>query len=349
MSDLLRSLDREFNDYYGMADEYPEAVQKVVQRANEEGWWRELIAAARRARPTDPLLAAFGEDFDLAPVPVETTEHGSRRIEARDLEARVRAANSPFDIAVWRARLGEIEGRVCRVECPVGTPRGTGFLVGPDAVITNYHVLKRAIEGEWASDTIALRFDYKLVSSALTVNSGKIFRLAHDWLIDHSPYSASDLEANATDEVREDELDYVLIRVEGQPGNEPLLPNDPTTLTRGWIEVPPAAALPDFRTQKALFIVQHPDGKPMQVALDTDSIVGVFGRDTRLRYRTNTETGSSGSPCFGPDWQWIALHHSGDPMYPQPTDPARYNQGILVGPIVKLLTKRGKNTALGRV
>ena len=44
-----------------------------------------------------------------------------------------------------------------------------------------------------------------------------------------------------------------------------------------------------------------------------------------MRYRTNTEHGSSGSPCFDGDWALTALHHSGDPDFSRSAD---YNEGI---------------------
>src|SRR5262245_15323798 len=72
MNVLLLGINRDFNDYYGLNDDYPEAVQKLVSRANEELWWRGLVAAARAARPTDPQLAAFAAEFDrlgTSPIP----------------------------------------------------------------------------------------------------------------------------------------------------------------------------------------------------------------------------------------------------------------------------------------
>ena len=100
--------------------------------------------------------------------------------------------------------------------------------------------------------------------------------------------------------------------------------------------------MPDLKVQKAVYIVQHPLSRPMEVAIDTEGIIGFAAGDKRLRYRTNTQRGSSGSPCFGWGWQWIALHHSGDPAYK-----LRFNQGIPVSAIVRLLQKRGKSAALG--
>jgi V8-like Glu-specific endopeptidase len=70
------------------------------------------------------------------------------------------------------------------------------------------------------------------------------------------------------------------------------------------------------------------------------------GNGTRVRYTTTTEPGSSGSPCFGPDWQWVAIHHSGDPKYWAGGKPA-FNEGIPASAIRRLLTERGKAGLLG--
>jgi V8-like Glu-specific endopeptidase len=74
--------------------------------------------------------------------------------------------------------------------------------------------------------------------------------------------------------------------------------------------------------------------------------VGVNHTGTRVRYRTNTEAGSSGSPCFDINWNLIALHHLGDPNYDQLHKP-EYNQGIPISAIVQLLEHRGIRDQLG--
>ena len=63
---------------------------------------------------------------------------------------------------------------------------------------------------------------------------------------------------------------------------------------------------------------------------------------TRVRYRTNTLTGSSGSPCFDVDWNFIALHHAGEPG-----TEAKSNEGIPVDTLLALMTKRGTAKHLG--
>ena len=63
----------------------------------------------------------------------------------------------------------------------------------------------------------------------------------------------------------------------------------------------------------------------MKLAIDTQSVIGVNANGTRVRYKTNTEGGSSGSPVFDMLWNLSALHHYGDPSYSSPT----YNQGVV--------------------
>ena len=89
----------------------------------------------------------------------------------------------------WRETLATLEGQVCRVEIPKGNESdyGTGFLLGPDVLITNYHVMRLVKAGLVKPQDVILRFDYKRRSDGVTVNEGTVYRLATDWLIDESP------------------------------------------------------------------------------------------------------------------------------------------------------------------
>ena len=91
-------------------------------------------------------------------------------------------------------------------------------------------------------------------------------------------------------------------------------------------------------------IAQHPDGKPLKLAVDTESVIGVNPMRTRVRYATSTEPGSSGSPVFDLVWNLVALHQLGDPAYDHP--PA-YNQGVPIDLIQKRIAAHNKSDALG--
>ena len=343
---LLYRLNRNTWNYAGPNDNYPTTLLRVIQDANATLWWRDLVWEARKAVPGDPGLVAFEEQFSGAPTTLAIDGDQVRPVRGQQLELKIKDAQSTFDIGTWRRRLGEIEGRVCRIEYPERVARGTGFLVGPSVVLTNYHVVEKLKNGSVAPAAAVLRFDYKVADDGVTVQEGTTFRLAAKWLADSSRYSQHDLQVNPPADPEPDELDYALLNVDGEPGNTPVggPTSDPNPAMRRWIEMP--AVDHDFAAQRSLYIVQHPDGHPMQVALDTEAVIGLNGNKTRVKYTTTTQPGSSGSPCFGPDWQWVALHHSGDPKYWQGQRP-EYNQGIPVPAIRQLLTARGMADLLG--
>jgi V8-like Glu-specific endopeptidase len=79
----------------------------------------------------------------------------------------------------------------------------------------------------------------------------------------------------------------------------------------------------------------------LKLAMDTKSVLKTNANNTRVRYRTNTEKGSSGSPVFNETWELAALHHSGD----RSIVPV-YNQGIPFAAILALLEKRGKGSVV---
>jgi hypothetical protein len=93
---------------------------------------------------------------------------------------------------------------------------------------------------------------------------------------------------------------------------------------RGWLRLP--TMLPDLSLKDPLLIVQHPDGAPLKLAIDTSAFLELNSNRTRMRYTTNTEPGSSGSPVFDLEWNLVALHHLGDPAVDKLTP--EFNQGV---------------------
>jgi hypothetical protein len=301
---------------------------EVIGVANAEGWTAQLITAARESRPNNPKLLKLAEDFGLTAVTAQ-------------LERKVRDDLSYVDITQWRTRLGEVEVQVCRVETPQSM--GTGFLLGPDVVITNYHVMESVIKNPTRAPSVVLRFDYKQLADGTTLNPGTTFHLVtNNWLLDHSPYSEVDRLADPGEKTpAPDELDYALLRVDEEPGNQRVAgaTAEPTAPKRGWVKLKPGGTT--LADDAPVFIVQHPEGWPLKLAMDTKSVLKTNANSTRVRYRTNTEKGSSGSPVFNETWELAALHHSGD----RSIVPV-YNQGIPFVAIVALLEKRGKGSVL---
>jgi hypothetical protein len=151
-----------------------------------------------------------------------------------------------------------------------------------------------------------MRFDYKTDATGVEVRRGAEYKLAQDWLIDSSPTN---------------DLDYALLRVDGKPGAEAAGGRTGSPV-RGWLTPHPQNVVPN----QPLFVYQHPQGRPLQVALDR--VLSVDGK--LVRYSTNTEAGSSGSPAFNSELDLVALHHGG-----QNSRIPQYNEGILFNAILQ--------------
>jgi hypothetical protein len=312
-----------------LSDDFRQLVFKVIQTSELEGWTAELIVAARESNPGNHELFEVAQQIGLAPAtpPVSV------------LESIILKTNKFLDVNTWLTRLTEIESQVCRIEIKIGrgTAYGTGFLVGTDTVMTNYHVMRQVIENNGATPSdVILRFDFKQLADGRTINPGTEFRLSMpDWLIDSSPPSSVGALPNP------EQLDYALIRVDGSPGSEPVGERVSSNAgLRGWIKIPDTPY--DFQPDTTLYIVQHPQGTPLKLAIESNAIIKVNANGTRVQYRTNTEPGSSGSPCFNSDWELVALHHSGDAL-PNPS----YNEGTPISAIMALLEQRNLKSILG--
>jgi hypothetical protein len=327
-------------EFVNLADPLSVIAFNLIQEMEARGWTHRLIAAARESKPDNPEIFAVAQQFGLA---VQFPPGAPR------LEQIVRDTHSFLDIVRFRVRLAQIETQVCRVELDTDTGRsyGTGFLVAPDVVMTNHHVVQPLIErrNPLASGSIRLRFDYKRAPDGEELNPGQVFHLADEWLIDSSPPSPVDFEPEPKGSLPDPQhLDYALLRVADAVGNNPVGARpEPGAAPRGWLTF---SAQADFPPDSPLFIVQHPAGEPMQLALDLQAVIKVNGNRTRVQYRTNTLPGSSGSPCFNKNWELVALHHSGDPEYSS-LHHASYNEGIPVSAIASLLAARKLQDVLG--
>jgi hypothetical protein len=305
---------------------------RLIETAEAQGWTGDLIVGAREANPGNPALLDVSQTLGLTSLPVSRPQ----------LEKVVSKASRFFDPTVWRERLWRIETQVARIEIPAKRPTGTGFLVGPDVVMTNYHVVGTVIHGNRKPGEVVVRFDYKRLADGLTVRAGTEYALSRDdWLVDSSPPSPVDEEADPKSRLPDpEELDYALLRLSRPAGSEPVgKPERPDAPTRGWVDMRGNAF--EFTEGLPVFIMQHPKGDPLQLAVDP-VVEGVNQNRTRVRYRTNTKRGSSGSPCFNSDLELVALHHSGDPEYV-----AKYNAGIPTDTILALLAQRNFRNRVG--
>lgn len=331
---LSERLDRDvYTNGAPIGGTFSDMIAGVLKRANQEGWIVDVLAKARETVPGNQAVALAAERSGLS---------ASRR---QVLEEVIKKTNAFIDIRSLITKLTVLEYQVCRVEVQTDQNDimyGTGFLIAPDLLLTNYHVIEAVDKGEQETTThnghrakatnMRFRFDYKSMNGSV-INEGTVYRAAVNWKYDLSPY----------DPPSPTNLDYAVIRLEVSPGNLPIGPDAGYSgAKRGYIRVPHAEY--PFVKGTPLWILQHPFALPLKLAVDTDGVLQVSADGSRVTYTTNTEGGSSGSPCFSQHLEPVALHHSGDPSYPHI---GKMNEGIPLSSVRKLLQQRGLDGGLG--
>ncbi len=183
---------------------------------------------------------------------------------------------------------------VAYIEVSSGSEKwsGTGFMISPNLLITNHHVIPQA---NLLSNTV-FRFNYQLDIR----ENPEIFK-------DYASKTGGIYYSDNT-------LDYAIIELTGNPGSE-----------WGYLALKPQIPAPDTRVN----IIQHPNGLPKQISIQNNFIK--FADNTKIQYVTNTLPGSSGSPVFNDNWEVIGLHHAGG-MIPEKEGGPLYfrNQGITI-------------------
>jgi hypothetical protein len=301
----------------------PAVFNELIETAQHEGWDFDLILAASNGRPRNGKLRSI---VDRLFVPASEPH----------LQKRLYESVPDLDPVLSRSRQEALEPTVCVIEMRTNAGMmtgGTGFLVAPDLVLTACHVMQPVIDGR--ADDVAVRFDYKRLQGSQT-SWGVYYKLHSDWPVASSPESPMDTRPDPPREPSRDELDFVLIRIDGSPGTDPIGAKvaEPGAPTRGWVRLEESAEYwPDSPLQ-ILHHGQRPDGYALSLGIETRSIIGLNDNRTRLRHRTNTYDGSSGAPCFDADWKLIALHHA--------AGSGKHNVAIPIGLITEAVRKRTK-------
>ena len=242
-------------------------------------------------------------DFDNAGDPLDIPPPVFSRLERIINESDL----LPASFLVHGANVQRSVARVVLTEAfgdfPPGTGWGTGSLVSPSLFMTNNHVIPNM---EFAK-TVKLQFNYQfgteLPPQDYFVNPNGTFR------------------TNAN-------LDYTILRLKKAPTVEG---GNATSAgeTWGWNQLNDS---PQYHQEQHFNIIQHPQGRRKEVALQDNKIAKLFANV--VRYETDTEPASSGSPVFDNSWKLVALHHAGGDKDPN-TGEWLNNQGIRIDRIVE--------------
>lgn len=272
-------------------------VFRLLKFTEARGWTELLLRQAIARRPGNARLKVLVHLLGLAPEPFAGRNAG--------FQARVLKESGLVTVGRWSRGLVESERRVCQIRRGQHAV-GTGFLVAPDLVMSNWHVFQDTPQGGHlaASEQYSACFDYRADESGAVAAEGTNIAFA---------------AAAFRDASHREELDYVIVGLSQPAGTAPLDDGN----ARGWLrlgtgEVEPGAAV---------VILQHPAGRTMEVSMG--GVDGWYRNGTIFRHNAETAEGSSGSPCFGADWTLLGLHHRADPKAGEP------NRAIATGAILQ--------------
>jgi endonuclease G len=192
--------------------------------------------------------------------------------------------------------------------------QGTGFLIGPDVLLTNHHVLKDVEKARVSTAEFNYQKDY--LGNDLMQD---VWTLEPDGLFITSPF---------------EELDFSLVRVAKKNGRVPGEVYDP---------IPLRASRSKIAIGEDVAVIQHPGGRRKEAVLRESKVTAMM--DSFIWYSSDTLEGSSGSPVFNYNWDIVALHHRG---VIQRDDSGNYlvrngayvfeaNEGIRISAIVEYL------------
>ena len=216
----------------------------------------------------------------------EAESHGARRSARETLASigheRIIGSSDLRDINYLELAIATARA-ICRIR--VGNGAGTGVLVGPRLLMTNNHVL-RSVDDALNAEA---QFDYQ------ENISGDLLPV-HAYRFDPKLFF-----------VTSKELDFSVVAVTERSTKGQPIARYP------WMKLIPT--LGKAEKGDPLNIIQHPRGGLKQIAIRNNEVIEIpTAKRDFLYYSTDTEPGSSGSPCFNDQWELVALHHSGVPM-----------------------------------
>jgi V8-like Glu-specific endopeptidase len=216
-------------------------------------------------------------------------------------EAMIGATNDlrPINFLIIGAKIQEAVAKVvAKIITMSGEQKewyGTGFMISDDLFMTNHHVLPN----------IPMKIPNTHEEFKSIIDCTILFDYQSDWKgIAENPSSFKCELDFPNYYVGDPTLDYAIVKIKDGAGKKF------------------GKVLLDYTTKvferTPVIIIQHPGGGQKQIALENNLVERINrGQNdafptSLIRYSTDTEEGSSGSPVFTPAWDLVALHHGNE-------------------------------------
>jgi V8-like Glu-specific endopeptidase len=282
---------------------YKEAViriENVIGNAPAD----ERVALRNQVSPgVDTLLKATSLSVDPGS-PVTGIEKGVVSLSFQSWESVITGDDRlPGWFLEEGARRLKTVGRIAtNNHTPVGL--ATGFLISQNYLMTNHHV----IQTKESAKRFMVQMGYQLNPTA--DGFAGVIKLEFDAESSGGFYTNSNPL-----------MDYSIVKVKlpasAAPVNAPPLPPGDQF---GFVSLESNVL---YSNDQLVNIIQHPKGRPREIAIHGNKLISIH--EQVIRYTTDTDRGSSGSPIFNNSWMLIGLHHAGD---------VDFNQGVRMDKII---------------
>ena len=162
------------------ARDYGSRIMQLVEWADREGRLDDLLRMAYDANPRSGALRLLNEATGLIPATSSLVEV-------------IRPVLPDVDVKAWTRALADVTKQICAVKTksPAEDHYGTGFLVGPDQILTHFKVLvdnAAHVADALKSGGITVAFDrtqaseraYQVLSEPVVVSEGGVIVLRLD-------------------------------------------------------------------------------------------------------------------------------------------------------------------------
>ena len=189
---LLRKARIHLNTIVFAERTFPSQITQLVDWAESRDKVPELLSWLRKCNGDNGDLVGLYNEFSTSDETLEKLVVQSTKLFVEPVQ--------------FREQMAAMERRVCRIEAVINEVEvlATGFLVGPNLLLTNYHVIE---DSKFGSDEskVAFRFNYKVQENGSVVG-GSTATLANDWKV---AWSITE------------EMDYAIVRLDRDVGRDP--------------------------------------------------------------------------------------------------------------------------------